>query len=222
MRIVYHFALSPTSRKVRIMLGEKRLPFDLHAVNLAQPQADFLEMNPAGEVPVLEEADGLIITDGRTICEYLDESHPEPPLIGTNIYQRAETRRLMGWFDGKFAREVTDNLVGEKVLKLVYRQGTPNSAAIRNGRANIHFHMRYLNELAAHRAWLAGDFFSLADITAAEHLSALDYIGDVPWDEYPDAKLWYARIKSRPSFRALLQDNVPGIEAAAHYTDIDF
>lgn len=222
MRILYHFPLSPTSRKVRIVLGEKNLPFDLQAVNLAQPGARFMEMNPAAEVPVLEETDGTVISDGRTICEYLEETNPARPLLGPDIRQRAEIRRLVGWFDGKFAREVTDNLVGEKILKRVYGQGTPNSAAIRDGLSNIHFHLSYLNYLAETRNWLAGDFFSLADITAAAHLSSLDYLGDVPWGDYPEAKMWYARVKSRPSFRGLLGDVMPGIVPSAHYADVDF
>lgn len=222
MRILYHFPLSPTSRKVRIVLGEKSLPFDLQAVNLANPDARFMEMNPAAEVPVLEETDGSYLSDGCTICEYLEETNPDKPLLGPGARQRAEIRRLVGWFDGKFAREVTDNLVGEKILKKVYRQGYPNSAAIRDGLSNIHFHLKYLNFLADTRRWLAGDFFSLADITAAAHLSSLDYLGDVPWGDYPEAKMWYARIKSRPSFRGLLSDTVPGVEASAHYANVDF
>ena len=70
--------------------------------------------------------------------------------------------------------------------------------------------------------WLAGDALSLADIAAAAHLSAIDYLGDVPWSDHEVAKEWYARIKSRPSFRPLLTDHIPGLAPPKHYTDLDF
>ncbi|HET6222763.1 MAG TPA: glutathione S-transferase family protein, partial [Dongiaceae bacterium] len=98
----------------------------------------------------------------------------------------------------------------------------PDSQAIRAGNANIHYHLDYIAWLADRRNWLAGDDFSLADIAAAAHLSALDYIGDVPWERHADAKDWYVRVKSRPSFRALLADALPGITPPAHYADLDF
>src|SRR5439155_1406140 len=68
----------------------------------------------------------------------------------------------------------------------------------------------------------AGDHFSIADITAAAQLSSLDYLGDVPWDAHEPAKEWYARIKSRPSFRPILTDHLPGVPPPAHYADLDF
>ena len=136
--------------------------------------------------------------------------------------QRAETRRLVAWFDSKFNREVSDNLVGEKMMKRFLKLGEPHGPAIRAGHANIHYHLDYISFLTEQRNWLAGDDFSLADITAAAHLSAIDYIGDVPWEDHPGAKEWYARIKSRPSFRPLLHDVIPGVTPPEHYSNIDF
>jgi glutathione S-transferase len=83
-------------------------------------------------------------------------------------------------------------------------------------------HLEYVSWLADRRRFLAGDFFSLADIAAAAHFSAVDYIGDVPWDDYPRAKEWYVRIKSRPSFRPVLADHIPGLRPPTHYADLDF
>jgi glutathione S-transferase len=82
--------------------------------------------------------------------------------------------------------------------------------------------LSYIGYLADRRAWLAGDQFSLADIAAAAQISCIDYLGDVPWEDYQEAKQWYARIKSRPSFRPILEDYVPGMRPPAHYTDLDF
>ena len=72
------------------------------------------------------------------------------------------------------------------------------------------------------RQWLAGDVMTLADFALAAHLSALDYLGDVAWDTSAETRQWYARIKSRPAFRTLLTDRVPGMPAAAGYADLDF
>ena len=222
MRVLYHLWLSPDCRKVRVALLEKGLVFELRAEYIWERRDEFLALNPAGDVPVLVEPDGSALSGSNTICEFLDEVHPDPPLIGRQALGRAEVRRLVHWFDGKFDGEVTENLVGEKIMKRLLGQGAPNSKAVRAGHANIHHHLDYIGYLTERRIWLAGDTFSLADITAAAHLSTIDYLGDVPWKEHEEAKDWYARVKSRPSFRALLEDNVPGAPPQRHYANLDF
>lgn len=222
MLVLYHFWLSPFARKVRVALAEKGVPFELRLEREAERRPEFLALNPAGEVPVLVDEDETVLADSGAICEYLEETRPEVSLLGATSAQRAETRRLVGWFDGKFNREVTENLVGEKLMKRINGQGHPHAQAIRAGLANIHYHLDYVAYLAERRTWLAGDDFSLADIAAGAHLSTVDYLGDVPWDEHPEARLWYARIKSRPSFRPLLADSVPGAPPPPHYANLDF
>ena len=222
MRVLYHLWLSPDCRKARIALLEKGLDFELRAEYIWERRDEFLALNPAGDVPVLVESDGSALSGSNAICEFLDEVHPDPPLIGRQALGRAEVRRLVHWFDGKFDSEVTENLVGEKMMKRLLGQGAPNSKAVRAGHANIHHHLDYIGYLTERRIWLAGNTFSLADITAAAHLSTIDYLGDVPWKEHEEAKDWYARVKSRPSFRALLEDNVPGAPPQRHYANLDF
>lgn len=223
MRTLYHHWLSPYSRKIRLLLDEKKLDFDLELEKTWEHRANFKELNPAGEVPVLIELNGKIFCDHSCISEYIEEAYPENSLLGDSLIARAEVRRLTSWFDRKFAKEVTHPLVDEIMLKrLTGSHKGPNSGAIREGRANIHTHMHYISFLVDRRRWLAGDKLSLADLTAAAHLSALDYGGYVPWDEYECAKEWYARIKSRPSFRGVLTDRIPGLAPSTHYTDLDF
>lgn len=222
MRTLYHLWLSPACRKVRLVLGEKKLDADCRVEPVWERRDAFLTMNPAGEVPVMVEPEGAILCDGTAIVEYLDETTPSPPLNGSTPMERAEVRRLVGWFDGKFNDEVTANLVGEKVLKRLMRTGYPSSDAIRAGLSNIRYHLDYIGFLAERRNWLAGNRLSLADITAAAHLSCIDYIGDVPWAHNDSAKTWYARIKSRPSFRLILADTVPGIAPVETYANLDF
>lgn len=222
MRTLYHLFLSPPCRKVRLVLGEKKLEYDSHIEPVWKRRAAFLTMNPAGEVPVLVEPDGAIFCDGTAIAEYLDETHLAPALNGASAIERAEVRRLVGWFDGKFNAEVTANLVGEKVAKRLMRTGYPSSEAIRAGLGNIRYHLDYIGFLTERRNWLAGDRLSLADLTAAAHVSCVDYLGDVPWTHNESAKTWYARIKSRPAFRSILADLVPGLAPVESYAILDF
>jgi glutathione S-transferase len=222
MRVLYHQWLSPACRKVRIVLAEKKLDFELRLEPVWEPRLEFLALNPAGDVPVLIEPDGRALADSTAIAEYLDESFPEPSLLAGTAIERAEVRRLVGWFDGKFDREVTRNLVGEKVMSRLTRRGHPDSAAIRAGHANIRTHLEYISWLMERRNWLAGDRLTLADISAAAHLSCVDYLGDVPWDAYDEAKIWYARVKSRPSLRTILTDAIPGLPPVEAYADLDF
>ena len=222
MRVLYHLGLSPLCRKVRIVLKEKELEFDLKTENLWQRRPEFLALNPAGDVPVMIEDDGLVLSDSGAICEYLEEIAPTLALMPGSAAERAEIRRLVAWFDIKFDREVSANLVGEKILKRFQKRESPDASAIRAGKENIHHHLDYIGWLTERRTWLAGAKFSLADIAAAAHLSALDYLDDVPWDDYPDAKDWYMRMKSRPSFRPILADHLPGEPPPKHYANLDF
>ena len=222
MRTLYHLWLNPFARKVRIVLAEKKLDFTMEVEPVWERRTDFLALNPAGEVPVLVEPDNTVLSDSAAICEYLDEHSPEPNLLGKKPSERAEVRRLVAWFDRKFNQEVTDMLVNEKVMKRFLGLGEPDSKIIRAAQQNIHTHLDYITFLTDRRHWLAGEEMTLADIAAAAHLSAVDYLGDVPWTEHKSAKHWYARIKSRPSLRPILSDAIPGLPAPKHYANLDF
>lgn len=222
MRVLYHLPISPFSRKIRLVLAEKKVDFELRLEKTWERREAFLAINPAGDVPVLVEEDGGLLTDSTAIAEYLEEILPTPSLHGRDAKERAEVRRLVAWFDRKFNAEVTENLVGEKMMKRLARVGVPDSFAIRAGLANIGYHLAYIGFLCERRNWLAGDHLTLADLAAAAHLSCVDYLGDVPWSGHEEAKVWYARVKSRPSFRPLLQDQVTGVPPAATYAELDF
>lgn len=222
MRLLFHLPLSPYSRKVRLALAEKRIPFDMRVERVWERREEFLTMNPACTVPVLVEDNGLTIADSTAICEYLDEAYPDMPLLGRTLAERVEVRRLVAWFDGKFHAEVGANLHYEKQMKRLMGRGNPDATAIRAGYANLRPHLEYIGWLAETRPWLAGTSLTLADLAAAAHLSVLDFIGDIDWSLNESAKDWYARMKSRPSFRPLLTDRVSGVSPPAHYADLDF
>lgn len=233
--LLYHLPFDAGCRTVRLCLAEKGLEFALRIERTWMRDRDFLALNPAGEVPVLTGAEAaqadrnarvqgesLTICGARAICEYLDEVRDSGQLIGDNAAMRAEVRRLVDWFDGRFAREVGSNLVYEKITKRLSQGSPPDSLAIRAGRRNIHIHLQYIEFLTQDRNWLAGRRLSLADLAAAAHISCVDYMGDIPWEGYSGAKDWYAKMKSRPSFKPLLGDRMPGMSPASHYENPDF
>ncbi len=222
MRLLYHHPLVASARKVRLVLGEKRLAFEERVIEPWRENEDLLGLNPTGELPVLVDEDDTVVSDQGAIVEYLDEVYPDVPLIGRTARDRAEARRLAAWFDDKFHWEVTQHIAGEKLTRRVSANAAPDSRALRAGRENIQLHLQYITWLKERRSWLAGDHLSIADLSAAANISLVDYSGDMPWEHYPEVKEWYVRVKSRPSFRALLKDTVPGVPPMPVYTDLDF
>ncbi|MEM6482564.1 MAG: glutathione S-transferase family protein [Pseudomonadota bacterium] len=221
MAKLYHVALSPFCRKVRLVLAEKKIDCELTEERYWDASADFLRRNPAGKVPVLK-LDGLTMAESTPICEYIEEAYPEPPLLPKDKEARYEARRLVAWFDDKFHSEVTSKLLYERVNKKLMAQGFPDSSNVKAGAKAIKFHIEYMTWLLDRRKWLAGNTMTLADFAAAAHLSALDYISDVDWHRSESVKNWYAKIKSRPAFRNILADQISGFPPPAHYADLDF
>lgn len=218
---LYHFALSPFSRKVRLSLAEKRIEVELVEERYWEQSADFLRRNPAGMVPILR-LDGKNYTESTAICEYLEDLYPTPELMPKDIAEKYEVRRLVDWFDDKFYNEVTKKLLNERVIKKISGEGYPDSKNVKKGAKRIKYHLDYMAWLLERRRWLAGDIMTLADFSAAAQLSCLDYLSDVDWNRSVAVKDWYAKIKSRPAFRNILADQVPGFPPPRHYNDLDF
>lgn len=222
--------MSAASRFVRLVLGEYVERAEFVEERPWERRRELLAMNPAGTIPILVEDAGPPLVGGMVISEYLDETRGafqrDKRLLAEKPLERAEIRRLTEWFLVKLEGEVTRYLVRERVFKLEMRPeeggGSPDASAIRAARANLKHHMRYVGWLAESRNWLSGPKLSYADLAAAASLSILDYLGEVPWEAEPLAKEWYSRVKSRPSFRPLLNERIRGIPPAAHYTELDF
>ncbi len=232
MHKLIHFRLCPLSRAMRLALAELDIEVELIEERPWEWRPEFLAVNPAGELPVLHIEDGPALCGIYAISEYLAEAAPadpdEPPpplaLFPGSRDDRAEVRRLLDWFNGKFNREVSQELLLEKVYARVQPGANPRPDAdiLRAIRTNLRYHMSYISHLAHQRHWLAGDDLSFADLAAAAHLSSIDYLGEVPWEEFAVAKIWYARLKSRRAFRSILTDRLPGAIPAPHYADLDF
>jgi glutathione S-transferase len=228
MQLIQH-RFCPHSRFVRVVLGEYGVPTELLDEPVWERREAFLSLNPAGTTPVLID-DGLTVPGAMVIAEYLDETfgpdHSSGRLLPIDREGRVEVRRIAHWFHDKCFSEVTEYLVHEKIFKrhlpVADGGGSPDSSAIRAARSNIRYHLDYIGWLLKERNWLAGDRLSYADIAAAAHLSTADYLGDVPWHENESAKNWYARMKSRPSFRPLLSESLPGMTPSPSYANLDF
>jgi glutathione S-transferase len=230
MLTLFYHQLCPFSRYVRLILGEYGIDVRLVEERFWERREQFLLLNPAGQIPVLM-ADGQPAVPGAAIiAEYIEETHQSAAdaerLLPPSISQRVEVRRLASWFNDKFHSEVSGTLVMERVFKrhmtLEQGGGPPDTEAMRAARNNIRYHLAYIGWLVQTRDWLAGDRLTLADLAAAAHLSAVDYLGDVPWNENEAAKNWYARVKSRRSFRPILADTLAGLPPAKTYADLDF
>jgi glutathione S-transferase len=224
-RTLHHFPLDPASRLARLVLGEKKLEFADVIVRPWEPSPAFEALNPAGVTPVLvlgDLADRQVLCESNAIIGWAEDTTPEPALMPRRVGDRAETRRLVQWFERKFDYEVNALLLHEKMEKRLLGLGPPDSTAVREGRDALHRHMEHLEGLAAERDWLACGRLTFADFAAAAHLSVLDYFAEVPWGDYPSLKTWYMKLKSRPCFRPLLMDRQPGMPPSAHYDDLDF
>lgn len=230
MAILHYHPFCPHSRFVRLILAELGVEAELIEEKPWERRVPLLEINPAGNLPLFIDDDGLAVPGSLVIAEYLDDTRGEDlgdrRFLPRGAEQRVEVRRLLDWFLSKFHMEVSDYVATEKIYKRFMPAelggGPPDMGAIRAARANVRYHLKYIGYLIASRNWLAGHHLTYADMAAAAHLSIVDYLGDVPWDEDETAKHWYARIKSRPSFRALLADRVPGMDPWEHYDNLDF
>lgn len=221
MVLLVHSSILPQCRKIRILMSEKKMLFVLKEENPWRLSADIMKINPAGELPIFIY-DGNIIAGNYAITEFLEETYTQNRLISGNNKERAEIRRLVDWFDNKFYRDVYQYIAGEKIYKRFALQQSPDNKRIKAGLNNLRFHMEYIDWVVERNNYLAGGELTMADISAAAQLSLIDYLGDVPWESYKNAKLWYSKIKSRPSFKEILNDRIKGIYPSKNYANLDF
>ena len=220
---LYQFPLCPFSRKVRLMLGEKGVPHELVRESPWLKRDEFVDVNPAGQTPVLvDDRTGTVLIDSGAICEYFEETIQKAPMIPGTAVNRAEVRRLVAWLDDRLYREVVAPMMEERMRKRLVSRDAPDTRVLREAMKTANAHLDYLDYLLDHRRWLAGPVLSLADLAAAAHLSVADYLGGVEWRGHKQTTDWYAVIKSRPSFRPLLAERMEVIAPPAHYDKVDF
>ncbi len=219
---LYQFPLCPFSRKVRLLLGEKGVGYEPVRESPWLRRDEFLDLNPTGQVPVMvDDERGVTLIDSQVICEFFEETVNKAPMLNGTATDRAEIRRLTIWFDTNFYAEITAPLLHERMLKRIVYKQSPDGQALRNAMKAAVNHLDYIDYLLDHRTWLAGPTMSLADLAAAAQISIADYLGGIDWKSHEQAKGWYIRMKSRPSFRPLLSERMEGIPPPADYEKLD-
>ncbi|MEM1284235.1 MAG: glutathione S-transferase family protein [Pseudomonadota bacterium] len=228
MTTLYHLPLDTTSRFVRLTLAEYGEAAHEEVERVWERRRGFLSLNPAATVPVIKTDEDVVLVGAHPLVGHLVDTLPDKgaPLMPIELAGRAEVRRLIDWALTLLEADVSATLVHEKAHKRQIPDGkgggSPDTAAMRMARDHLGWHLDYLDHLLATRDWLAGDRMTLADLAFGAALSSLDYLGEVPWAEHTATKLWYARVKSRPSFAPLLAERERGVVPPAHYDDPDF
>ena len=219
---LFQFPLCPFSRKIRLLMGEKNVAYELVREDPWAASDMFFNLNPAGRTPVLVDAQReLVLADSRAISEYFEETVDKSPMINGNSANRAEIRRLVALFDENFYSDVTAPLLNERMKKRLVLRQPPDSGMLRQAMKMAHGHLDYLDWLIDNRPWLAGSTISLADLAAAAQISVADYLGGIDWKGHEQARGWYSVLKSRPSFRPLLSERMDVIQPPAHYAQVD-
>jgi glutathione S-transferase len=219
---LYQFPLCPFSRKVRLLLGEKGVGYEPVRESPWLRRDEFIDLNPTGQVPVMVDSErGVTLIDSAVICEFFEETVNKSPMLNGTATDRAEIRRLAIWFDTNFYAEITAPLLHERMLKRIVTKQSPDGTVLRNAMKAAVNHLDYIDYLLDHRTWLAGATMSLADLAAAAQISIADYLGGIDWKGHEEAKGWYLRMKSRPSFRPLLTERMEGIPPPADYEKLD-
>ncbi len=220
---LYQFPLCPFSRKVRLVLAEKGITYQLVTEHPWEQRVGFRDLSPSGQTPTMVHAEqGHILNNSAAICEYFEEVEPTRALLSGSALARAEIRRMAAWFDEQFYAQVGAPLLHEKMLKRLYYRQAPDAATLRGAMKAAHTHLDMIEARLDHHSWVAGATMTLADFAVAAHLSVADYLGGIDWTGHDLARDWYAAMKSRPSFRSLLDERMGVLQPPAHYADVNF
>jgi len=213
MRRLIQYVLSPPSRFARLLIAEKRLSCDCVAAE-----------DPAEHLPVFIDLDGRRCAGLWAIVDHLEGAYPDHPLVPEDAEARGESLRLLDWAMGPFHETVTRRIVYERASQRftgATARRAPDMEVVRAGREALRGALAAIGAGAETNGCLATRECTLGDLAVAAHLSAIDYFGEVPWTDFPAAGEWYMRMKSRPSFRTLLGDRVPGQPPVSRYADLD-
>ena len=201
----FYNSIGPNPRIVRMFAAEKGINLPLVEVDLLKGenrQAPYMAKNAAGQMPCLELDDGSTISEVTAICEYLEETHPSPALVGTNAKERAETRMWTRRADLNIVEPLANGFRYSEGLPL-FKDRIPTAPEAAPGlKAVAQNRMLWLDKMIEGRQYLAGNRFTMADILL---FAFLDFGKQVGQQINPDAKnlnSWYARVKDRPSAKA--------------------
>ena len=223
-RILYYHTLIPGCRAIRFILEDYKIPYRSIPTQVWNPTDAFHQLSPFGDLPVLCESQHAYV--GLSPClEYLADHHCHrgAHLMGKNAVTKGESRRLIQLFQNQFFNQVIETIVFEKAYpKEMQLKYDPDLDAIREGIKALKEYCGYFSTLIENRYNLVSDQVLGADMVAACSFSLLDFFGHLNWSDYRPLKEWYLRIKSKPAFRALLEDKIYGFTPSKFYKNLDF
>ena len=221
MITLYHYYLCSSSRYIRLILEEHKISYQTQLENYWKPQKDFLALNPAGHLPVLVNEENFPVIGANACVEYIKDLELRSTFFVENYKEKAEINRLIHWFEVIFKKEVFDPIIYEKVYSRIIDNITPNSENIRAALNNLDFHIQYFNYLLNNKNYFVKDELTYLDFLAAANFSVLDYLGLLNLKNCENIREWYFKLKSRPSFRTLLKDQIVGLNPHENYKNMD-
>ena len=220
---LYSYPASPNTRRIAIYLREKGIepPWEEIVVDLTQGEqmtADFLRMNPAGKVPVLETDDGIHITQSLPIVEYLEELYPEPAMIGSSPSERARVRSLERFVDMEIMG--TMGIMAQQRMPLYVDRFGDSEAVIAYARRRQLLALQQLEQMVAGNTFVAGDRPTIADCTLFAIYEFAFLVDSELTPEFPGLYQWHQRFSMRPSvqYRAVESDGMDRLKASEHPT----
>jgi len=217
----FHYPICPISRQIRVYLKELNLEADIIKESYWERRVEFVKLNPASTVPIII-FDKEAIIGYYAITEFFKENFDNFYLMPKISQEKNLVRQEIYWFNEKFYREVSKIILEEKMIRLLRRIGGPRSDYIRAAKTNLLHHLKYITSSLEAHSYIVSEHLTCADIVVASHISTIDYFAEINWDKFTLIKEWYSIIKSRPSFRKILQDNIAGFTPQKDYANLDF
>lgn len=200
--------LSPFVRKVRIVLTEKQIPYELVRANPFEKSPEFLALSPLGRIPALEDEEGRKLADSSVIAEYLEERFPEPALFPRDPYERARVRWFDEYADGGMGPSLTGKIFFQRVINAKLMKNTPDERLVAGALAEIPTYFAYLESQLGGNDYLVAGRFTLADISVLSQLVNLNHAGvTIDVATYPALARWFARVTERPTVTALIDQD---------------
>ena len=204
---LYDFTGAPNPRRVRIFAAEKGIDLELVPVDMSKGEhktPEFLQKHPSGKIPALETDDGQFIGESVAICRYLEAVQPEPNLFGSTPYELGRIEMHNRILELEFWTQIGVSWVnGPVVAKMAAGRFKQNPAAKETSDANVHSFYQRMNRELAERDFMAGDRYTVADITALSGVDfAKDLVGLPPAEDLSNLWAWHKRVSERPSASA--------------------
>jgi glutathione S-transferase len=216
---LYAFDRSPFGWKVRVALAEKKLQYEMIVPENKNEDPAFAKLNPFRKTPVLLLEDGRTVYESTVINEYLEETHPQPPMLPKDPYERARVRMIEDTFDQYVYPAVRDftNAQFDYKPPILHRKKADkvDHKLLEESRMKVHEHLQRLEAELKGRTWFGGEVFSLADAALVPALTGqLKILGVLPDPKYPNIGAWTKRVTARPAYKESAPKEPPRIQEA--------